>query len=99
MHVAMIIDEQRLAQEHAMLKRLSVGLMGDGFRITRIVPNEIASEHVYLSEQRVALAERLEVQMKVFPWLRSDRIEQISGSMTRHPPDVVFARGNICYDR
>ena len=93
MHVAMIIDEQRLAQEHAMLKRLSVGLMGDGFRITRIVPNEIASEHVYLSEQRVALAERLEVQMQVFPWLRSDRIEQIAGSMTRHPPDVVFAIG------
>ena len=46
MHLAMIIDEQRLAQEYMMLNRLAVGLIGDGIQVTRIVPAEVASEYI-----------------------------------------------------
>jgi hypothetical protein len=59
MHVAMIIDEERLRQEHTMLNRLAVGLIDQGVRLTRIVPDRLEVEAVWRSEQRIALAEEL----------------------------------------
>lgn len=93
MHLAMIIDEQRLAQEYMMLNRLAVGLISDGIQVTRIVPAEVASEYIQLKEQRIALAGRLETDMKTFPWLRSTRTEKLATAMEKRPPDVIFAVG------
>lgn len=93
MHLAMIIDEQRLAQEYMMLNRLAVGLIGDGIQVTRIVPAEAASEYIQLKEQRMALAGRLETDMNVLPWLRSTRARQLATAMDKRPPDVILAFG------
>ena len=93
MHLAMIIDEQRLAQEYMMLNRLSVGLIGEGIQVTRIVPAEVASEYIQLKEQRMALAGRLETDMNVLPWLRSTRVEHLAGAMDKRPPDAILAIG------
>lgn len=93
MHLAMIIDEQRLAQEYMMLNRLAVGLIGDGIQVTRIVPTEVTFEYIKMTEQRIALAERLETDMKIFPWLRSARSEKLAVAMEKRPPDAIFAIG------
>lgn len=93
MHLAMIIDEQSLSQEYMMLNRLAVGLIGEGIQVTRIVPAEVASEYIQMKEQRIALAGRLETDMKTFPWLHSTRTAQLASAMEKRPPDAIYAVG------
>ena len=50
MHIALIVDEQRLVHEYASLNRIAIGLIGDGVQVTRIVPEHIASAAVERSE-------------------------------------------------
>ena len=40
MHIAMIIDEHRLAQEQAMLNRLCIGLAGEGAQVVEGGPEQ-----------------------------------------------------------
>lgn len=93
MHVAMIIDEERLRQEHTMLNRLAIGLIDQGVRLTRIVPDTIEIEAVWRSEQRVALTSRIEVPMRVLPWMKRARTARIAAQFDRSPPDVIYAVG------
>jgi glycosyltransferase involved in cell wall biosynthesis len=93
MHVAMVIDEERLRQEHTMLNRLSIGLIDQGVQITRIVPDVIEVEAVWRSEQRIALASRIEVPMRVMPWMKRSRAVRIAAQLERMPPDVLYAIG------
>lgn len=98
MHVAMVIDEERLTHEHGMLRRLCIGLIDTGVKLTRIVPETIASEVAIASEERIALAPRVLIPMKVLPWQRRTRAERIAEAIGATPgrsdvPDVIYAVG------
>ena len=94
MHVALMMDHDRLRHEHVMLKRLSIGLLDMGVRLTRIIPDEIDSEAVLDSERRLGLISRLAVPMRVLPWRRTRRTEELAAAMERSLPDVLFAVGH-----
>src|SRR5690349_5083698 len=94
MHIAMIIDEQRLSQEQAMLNRLCIGLTGEGVKVTRIVPDSITSETVLTGETRMSLLPKIEMSMDVLPWTRRARSERLASALEDSPPDVIYAVGH-----
>jgi hypothetical protein len=98
MHVALIVDEERLAHEQPTLNRLAIGLIGDGAQVTRIVPESFVSQSVDRGEQRVALASRIPTPMTVLPWMRADRTSRLAESMEKGPPDVLYAMGERAWD-
>jgi len=97
MHVALIIDEERLVHEHAMLNRLSIGLIGEGVQLTRIVPETAPSSAVDEGEQRVALAAKLQLPMNVLPWMRRDRTNRAAEAFGKNLPDVFCAIGESAW--
>ena len=99
MHVALIVNEERLIHEHPTLNRISIGLMADGVQLTRIVPEDmLAPSTVEESEERIALAACLPAPMRVLPWTRADRRNRIIESLERSPPDVFYAMGDESWD-
>jgi len=94
MHVALIVDEERLLHEHTTLNRLSIGLIGEGVQLTRIIPDLLPSQAVDTGEQRVALATKLQAPMKVLPWVRRERAERLLEALEKGLPDVLYALGN-----
>ena len=98
MHVALIMDEERLEREHAALNRLTIGLIGEGVQLTRIVPETFLSQAGDEREQRVALAAKLQTQMRVLPWMRRDRVERLAEAMEKGTPDVLYALGERAWD-
>jgi hypothetical protein len=93
MRVALIVDDDRLHDEHAALGRLAVGLMGEGIEVTRIIPEGDRPQTIEAGERRLALATRLEAPMRVLPWMRRDRAQRLAMAMDRQPPDVLYALG------
>ncbi|MHC5113525.1 MAG: glycosyltransferase family 4 protein [Planctomycetota bacterium] len=93
MHVALILDEERLGHEHRTLTRLAIGLIGEGLTLTRIVPEMPESPALDEDEQRVGLAQRLEAPMSVLPWMRKDRTGRIVEALDKSPPDVLYSVG------
>lgn len=93
MHVAMIMDEERLLHEHPMLNRLSVGLIDAGVTLTRIVPDIVQAETIFAGERRVALAHRLPAPFRVLPWMRRTRAQRLANALEKSPPDVIYAIG------
>ena len=93
MHVALIVDEERLLHEHLMLNRLSIGLIDEGVQITRLLPEELPSQQVHEGEQRMALVKRLEYPARVPPWMRRRRAQRLAEAMEKSLPDVIFAVG------
>ncbi len=93
MHIALIIDEERLTQEQAMLNRLCIGLMAEGVQVTRIVPDEFYADALDEGEQRIALAARIEAPMKVLPWMKRSRTAQIAEELAKAMPDALYAIG------
>lgn len=91
MHVAIIIDDERLENEQAMLNRLCVGLIDEGAWLTRIVPegSDVHSE----SERAVALAARIEYPLSVVPWMRSQRRARIIERFEKSLPDALYVCG------
>lgn len=94
MHAALIVDEERLFAEQAMLNRLCIGLMTEGVRVTRIVPDRPLPPDVHAGEQRVALARRMEAPMRVLPWMRRSRSARLMEQFGSAPPDVLYAVGD-----
>lgn len=76
MTIAMIMSQNRLEQEHAMLSRLVVGLMNDGRQVVRIVPTSPDDELAKV-ERAMSLAKRLSVPMPVSRLRRSTRTEEV----------------------
>jgi len=93
MHLAIVIDDERLEQEQSLLHRLCIGLMSDGVQVTRIVPDSIQQERIDQGEQRIALAARVQTSLRVLPWMRANRLAKLLGSMERSQPDVIYAVG------
>lgn len=93
MHVAMIMDAERLMREHLMLNRLAIGLLDEGVRLTRIVPDALDDETIGMGEERISLAPRIEVPMRVLPWLHKSRTARLIEEMGKNQPDVVYCVG------
>ena len=93
MHVAMIIDDERLEQEQSMLARLCIGLLAEGMLVTRIVSDRPKPESIGISEQRLALAPRISTTMHVLPWMRRPRTLRVMEQLDRSIPDVLYAVG------
>jgi hypothetical protein len=92
MHVAAIIDEERLAHERPMLDRLLVALINDDARITRVLPRE-SDAQPGPDDSRLGLTPRIHAPMRVLPWMRRQRIEAIVEAMSSALPDVIHVVG------
>lgn len=93
MRLAMVIGEQRLAQEQRMLNRLAVGLMAEGVQLTRIVPEGLPAALLGEGERRMALAPRIETTMKSMPWMRKFHVRKVAEVLEEQPPDVLYLLG------
>lgn len=80
-----------------MLKRLVIGLIDQGVRLTRIVPDRLEVESVLATERSLELVPRLQTPMKVLPWLRGRRAEELATAMERSLPDVIYATGRASW--
>jgi glycosyltransferase involved in cell wall biosynthesis len=94
MHVGLIVDEERLTREHAALSRATIGLIGEGVQVTRIVPDSTLEGAFDDAERRIALAVKVTAPMRVLPWMRHDRRNRLVESMEKSPPDVLYALGS-----
>jgi len=93
MHIALILDDERLLHEALMLSRLCVGLMDEGCTLTRLVPIEPTGRGGRYDEGPAGVTTRLAVPMKVLPWMRKTRAEQIAQAMERSLPDAIYGIG------
>lgn len=94
MHAAMIIDGDRLQREHGMLRRLAIGMVSEGIELTRIIPVDASHADVLADEQKLALTNRIEIEMPVVPWLRWRRRMQLHSALEKSVPDVIYAVGS-----
>ena len=90
MHVALIIDQERLRREQAMLHRVSAGLTEHGAQVTAIVPDDTAIETDDYDRAIVASAQ-IPTRMRVQPWMRKLRARQLASVMASGLPDVLYA--------
>ncbi len=93
MHVALIIDEERLLREPAMLKRVSTGLSEEGIQITAILP-EPAAPADQVTEPPLVVDTELSARMQVPPWMRRLRARRLADLLSAAPPDVLHAVGD-----
>ena len=91
MTVSIIMSPDRLEQEHAMLNRLTVGLMDDGTQVLQITP--MHSEEIVLYEKTISLAKRIHTPMPVSFLLRKTRREKVSESLARAKTTIIAAFG------
>jgi glycosyltransferase involved in cell wall biosynthesis len=89
-HVALIVDSERLLSESAMLRELSLGLGDQGIQITAILPQ--AAPRDPQPEPPVASAV-IETRLGVPPWLRRLRAARIAQALTGAMPDLIYAVG------
>jgi len=94
MHLAIVIDDERLEQEQSLLNRLCIGLIAEGVQVTRIVPDSIQQDRIDQGEQRIALATRVQTPLRVLPWMRRGRMAKLLGALERSPPDILYAVGS-----
>ncbi len=90
MHLAMLIDDERLTHERAMLNRLCLGLIGESVQITWIVP---AVDESRQQDTTMSPARQIEAPMRVPPWFRTHRATVLADALDKSPPDVLYALG------
>ena len=93
MHIVMIIDAERILHEHPMINGLTAGLVDAGCTVTRIVPAKLDPQIRETQLSATAVAKQISVPLKVLPWLRRPRLEQVTEAMPRPDPDVVYGWG------
>jgi len=93
MHVALMLDEQHVRTELALVNRTIVGLMASGIRVTRLVPDTPVDEFQEESESRVSLTRRIEIPATALPWLGRWRADRLAESLERDPPDLILVVG------
>ena len=92
MHVALIIDQERLLHEQAMLHHASVGLTAQGAQLTSILP-ELTADEAPAVHPPVEASRELAVRMKVPPWMRRPRAHELASALEGGLPDLVHAVG------
>lgn len=90
MHVALILDSERLLSEAAMVRELTLGLGDQGIQITAILPQAAPREPQ--PEPPVASA-LIEARLGVPPWLRRPRAARIAAALAGTMPDLIYAVG------
>lgn len=98
MHIALIIDKERLLLERDSINRLMVGLVTEGIRVTRIVPDSLDHQWIEAGESRVSLVHHLDTPMPTFPLLRSLRCRRLAETMHGSIPDAFHAFGITAWD-
>lgn len=93
MHVALIIDEDRLAGEGPMLARLAAGLVEGGVQVTAVLPEGRPLPESRGGEACATKPARLEVKMGVPPWMRRPRALHLAAALEAAPPDLLHAVG------
>lgn len=91
MHVAMVLDAERLLHERSMLNRLCIALIGEGVQVTRVVPQEVGDEAH--EDEAVALAGRATYPTQVAWWGRGERVRKLAERFGKSPPDVLVVVG------
>lgn len=94
MHVALIIDDERLVHEQPMLHRVAADLAERGCKLTAVLPElQDADEEARLDEPRIPAEVHVSVKMKVAPWMRRSRCRALVEDLDAGPPDLVHAVG------
>jgi glycosyltransferase involved in cell wall biosynthesis len=92
MHVALIIDHERLVRERALLERAIPRLSDHGCQVTAIVP-----EAAQIGEEPDAVplpaAAHVWARMRVPPWMRRARSRRVAASLEAAVPDLFHALG------
>ncbi len=90
MHIALIVDSERLVSESAMIRELTLGLGDQGIQITAILPQAAPREPQ--PEPPVASAV-IEARLAVPPWLRRPRAARVAAALAGTMPDLIYAVG------
>ena len=85
------MSKDRLEQEHAMLNRLSVGLMDNGTQVIQIVPTHSTDLTPY--EQSISLARRFHAPMPVSMLLRKARRDEVFETLEKANTTIIAAFG------
>ena len=91
MHVALIVDRERLLREPAMLRRVSVGLAEQEIQVTAILPEPADGAP---EECPLVVSAELSARLKVPLWIRPIRARQLASALTAAPPDLLHAVGD-----
>lgn len=89
MHLALIIDQERLRREHAMLQRITDGLREHDVQVTLVLPATLDPDetHPVLGDTEVR------ARMQVPLWMRRARARHVAGTLTNGTPDLIHAIG------
>lgn len=93
MHVAMIIDSERLRHEKDMLRGIARGLIAKEIEVSWVVPADLEAEDSPHMESELELASQIEIPMTVGPWLRKTRISRLTNAFSASIPDVIYLVG------
>lgn len=93
MRVGLMLDRERLLQEHATLSRLAVGLLVEGVAVTRLVPDTFDPFAEDVREKRLGLMSRIAYPARTLPWLRGATIDRLGDVMDRSMPDLFHVVG------
>ena len=96
MHVALLIDEERIERERPLLNRLVIALIDEGAQITRVVPEGLDPEDV--AEREVGLTNRIDYAPQVVPWMKHKRIERVADAFEKSTPDLLHVVGRGAWD-
>ncbi len=89
MHIALIVDEERLESEESLYRGICAGLIANGVQLTVVVPKP-AGEVLAQEPDEI---ERIEIRMKVPLWMRRTRAHQVAGMLESGVPDLLHAMG------
>ncbi len=89
----MVMSQDRLEQEHAMINRIVVGLVHDGNQIIRIVPTSPTDE-LSPYEKAVSLTKRISTPIPVSWILRNTRRDEIVQQLEKIDLDGIVAFGS-----
>jgi len=92
MNILMVMSQDRLNQEYAMLNRIVVGFVNDGHQVVRVVPST-PNDELTPFEKAVSLAKRITTPVPVFFLLRRTRSDEILLQLEKIEVDVIIAFG------
>lgn len=93
MHVALIIDNERMGRERALLRRTVEGLTDRGWQVTAIVPETSQAEQDAAGELPLPGAAHVWARMRVPPWMKRFRSRRVAASLESSDPDMLHAYG------
>jgi len=102
-HIALIASPERWRSERELLRRLAIGLLGEGAAVTVVEPAperdpESVLPELVRSERRFEVPRRLNYEVRVPFWRREERLNRMVSAFERSMPDLVWAAGADGWD-